>query len=434
MGYISSLYKNGKRVEVTMKLKLSKPKVEKIGETHTKVSCSFSIGPERTVNLWYQAPNDIIDPNVASDAFFCAVLIPSMKIAAQQKNVSLSVAEPVSPMLLKQSEDVQAVINSWYPKFHKLPINAKERERLVTPSAPAEKASFFSGGIDSFYTMLKHNDEYRKIFYVHGFDLFLDMKEQLDDISQRLKRAAKDFDKELVEVATNIHDFSEEFAYWPDHYHGSAMASMALMFSKQVDTFYFASTHSYADLFPWGSHPVLDPLWSTEYLTIRHDGAEVNRVQKTEYIVNKDRRVLNYLNVGCKEKCERKEKCLRTMIALDTLGVLTEATTFYHDLHLEDVRNIYINDANAFSFVLENFFALSNREDKIEMRRALRVPIEDYKNRVIANKLNGNVRSFLQSRHSEKFKDELKENLESSNKPAKGMDKIKAKMKASQKR
>ncbi len=35
-------------------------------------------------------------------------------------------------------------------------------------------ACFFSGGVDSFYTLLKHREEITHIIFVHGFDIALE--------------------------------------------------------------------------------------------------------------------------------------------------------------------------------------------------------------------------------------------------------------------
>jgi hypothetical protein len=67
-------------------------------------------------------------------------------------------------------------------------------------------------------------------------------------------------------------------------YHGAALAAVALLFQDRLGKILIPPTYSYADLLPWGSHPLLDPLWSTEQTTIEHEGCEATRVEKAAYI------------------------------------------------------------------------------------------------------------------------------------------------------
>jgi hypothetical protein len=51
------------------------------------------------------------------------------------------------------------------------------------------------------------------------------------------------------------------------------MASVALLFQHRFSKVLIAATNSYAELTPWGTHQLLDPLWSTELMEFEHDGA-----------------------------------------------------------------------------------------------------------------------------------------------------------------
>ena len=64
-------------------------------------------------------------------------------------------------------------------------------------------------------------------------------------------------------------------------YFGPAMVSTVLALSRGIGTLLLPSSHSYAHLEPLGSHPLLDPRWSTEGLEVVHHGAEARRTDKT---------------------------------------------------------------------------------------------------------------------------------------------------------
>jgi hypothetical protein len=106
-------------------------------------------------------------------------------------------------------------------------------------------------------------------------------------------------------------------------YHGAALAAIALALAPNHGLVYIASTYSYADLHPWGSHPLLDPLWSTEAVQIVHDGGET-RVDKLRLLVQYPdvlaRVRVCWENLG-NYNCGLCEKCVRTMLGLRALGV-----------------------------------------------------------------------------------------------------------------
>src|SRR5262249_54154050 len=143
-------------------------------------------------------------------------------------------------------------------------------------------------------------------------DLFPLVLESSHEVAQALSR-------EVLPVTTNIRDFTDAHVDW-GIYHGAALASVALALQPMFRQMHIASTRAYDRLIPWGSHPLLDPLWSTESLALSHDGCEARRLEKVQLIAGSPI-ALSTLRV-CWENpdnaynCGRCEKCLRTMIAL----------------------------------------------------------------------------------------------------------------------
>ncbi|MEO1799639.1 MAG: hypothetical protein AAFR62_04335, partial [Cyanobacteria bacterium J06629_2] len=89
------------------------------------------------------------------------------------------------------------------------------------------------------------------------------------------------------------------------------------------------------NLEPWGSHPLLDPLYSTTSLQVRHENAALSRLEKTKLVGEWDV-ALKQLRV-CNEKesyqagnynCGNCEKCVRTMTAFLSLNMLDRIATF----------------------------------------------------------------------------------------------------------
>jgi hypothetical protein len=134
---------------------------------------------------------------------------------------------------------------------------------------------------------------------------------------------ARELGKFLIEVEKNHRSFSTEIIGW-GKYHGAALASVALLFQNRFRKVLVATSFSYADIIPNGSHPLLDPLWSTELTASSMTGAEATRVANVAYI-SQYKLAIQWLRVCLKNpngacNCGRCEKRLRTMISLRIVG------------------------------------------------------------------------------------------------------------------
>ena len=94
-----------------------------------------------------------------------------------------------------------------------------------------------------------------------------------------MRAAAADLGKELIEVETNMRAITDPYETW--HLaHGIGIAAVALLLQGQLERIYVPASFAYADLAPWGTHPLLDPLWGTEAIDLVHDGCELVRAEK----------------------------------------------------------------------------------------------------------------------------------------------------------
>ena len=107
------------------------------------------------------------------DPFLAALLLPAMKL-----HETLEIPAPVSPKLLRATDEIQALYSSWDPSLSKVRINAPvwEEENSLT-FRPPRNALFFSCGVDSYYSLFKnvrdHPDDEETItdlIVVRGFD------------------------------------------------------------------------------------------------------------------------------------------------------------------------------------------------------------------------------------------------------------------------
>jgi hypothetical protein len=254
----------------------------------------------------------------------------------------------VSPLLASNLETIRDIYAAWIPG-HQIPLSF---ELSSNAAAPGKGVSlFFSGGVDSFYSLIKHREEVENLVLVHGFDVPLADTQTFALAEAQARDAAHIFGKRLIVARTNLH--WEESSLYKDApripcgwgmYHGAALVAVAHALAPCHGKVYIASSYSYADLHPWGSHPLLDTLWSTEAVQIVHDGGET-RMDKLRVLVQYPE-VLARLRV-CWENsgnynCGLCEKCIRTMLGLRAHGV-DRCAAFPDTLTPELVRQQKLN-------------------------------------------------------------------------------------------
>jgi len=235
--------------------------------------------------------------------------------------------------------------------------------------------------VDSYFTILKRLEEITTLILVHGFDVPLDQVELREKIAQRIRQAAAELGKPLIEVETNLRAMSDPYACWPTHEFGAALASVAQLLAPQFHRVYIPASLSYRDLGPCGSHPLIDPLWSTEEVEVVLDGAESHRLLKVEKIAANET-VLKSLRV-CWENpageynCGRCEKCLRTMIELRLHGALERCTAFDNPLDMRWVARMDVQNVYHRIFVVENLKAAREAGKDSELIRALQDALDE---------------------------------------------------------
>ncbi len=270
------------------------------------------------------APVDV--EQAAADAAVALCLLPAM-----QASEDLAVAGPVSPRLLTGAAQVADVFCAWDHALHPTdryyqPI-AVRGDRVVEAGTPPGRgtAAFFTGGVDSFHTAVEHRDELDALVYVHGFDVALADTALRSEVAGRLRESAAALGLPLIEVETDLRTSGLVAAVpWPDH-HGAALAAVAHLLASRFDRVLVPATHTYARLEGLGSHPLLDPLWSSEAVRIEHVGAGATRVAKLRRIVEEPAATAHlrvcWENPGGAYNCGRCEKCVRTGVAVRIAGV-----------------------------------------------------------------------------------------------------------------
>lgn len=197
----------------------------------------------------------------------------------------------------------------------------------------------FSGGVDSFYTVLKHlKGEYKTkqvthlILAVNGAAM-TGMSKELDkwwfeEEMKRFKPIVKELGLELIGINSNI---SLLIQYQTILRGGDSIVTLSFVHAlrKLFGTYYWASTYE-ADVLKFVDYdggymePFSVPLMSVEGLRFYHSGCEVSRLEKVEYIAANP--IVQKALTVCGEpiSCGHCFKCLRTMSEFFAIGKLDD--------------------------------------------------------------------------------------------------------------
>ena len=270
--------------------------------------------------VWFESEDSIL--RISPEAFACAFLIPAMKLGG-----ALCVEGDVSNVWKKNTDALQQLFSEWWG----FPTIGIEAGRCEQAAVSGRTALFFSGGVDSFYSLLRSEMAIDELILVHGFDLALDETERFQDIRQHLAAVAEACGKPLRIIKTNLreHPLIEQAGWGKTH--GGALAAVAHSLDG-VSSVVVSSSYSRKISTPWGSHWQSDRFWSSEQMQLIHFGELVLRSDKMRSIADEPL-VQQHLRVCWKNRnehlnCCSCEKCVRTMILLESVGKLRNFRSF----------------------------------------------------------------------------------------------------------
>jgi hypothetical protein len=300
--------------------------------------------------------------------------VPLALLPAMTRGFDIVIDSKISLRLLNNLMTIQEIFAGWDSAlFRKAHVPATPASDIQTVRGP-EVGCFFSGGVDSFYSLLKHQQEITTLILVHGFDMHLDQTPLFSAALANVREVARQFGKKVIEVRTNLRRFSDRYVGWGMN-HGAGLASVGLLLSPLFSKFYVPASHTSAHLLPWGSHPLLDHLWSTEQTEFVHDGCEVGRAEKVAVLAKSDIAMgmlrVCWRNPDGAYNCGKCEKCLRTMINLYAAGALGRCKTLPATLDLKAVARTLIDNESTRSFARDNLRAVEARGDNPQLAKAL---------------------------------------------------------------
>jgi len=274
--------------------------------------------------IWFEAEGAELLP--LPEVLATLLLIPALHFGARVR-----IDAALDEAWLTNTTRLLPILARWwdYPQVH--PIDCAGR---AAPSGPrsARTGLCFTGGADSFHSLLRGPSQPDCLVYVHGFDVSLRDRRRSDAIEGSLREVARVCGKELLLVRSNLRQHPIYAAINWERTHGAALVAVGQLLCAAIGRIVVPSSWSYQDDIPWGSTWETDPLWSTSRLDVVHDDATWRRRDKVpqiaaEPLVQQHLRVCweNRAPVG---NCSRCEKCLRTMVMLAACGQLGSYRVF----------------------------------------------------------------------------------------------------------
>ncbi len=340
---------------MTSTLTVQNPRLEQTAKS-SKVTARL-VAPGFSTELWYEVSGCPLTEDATP---FAIAALP----LAMSRGWNVQSESPVSAAVTQSVSKIQDLLTMWIPQAQRVEWNAPVHARH---SQQEQRGSFFSAGVDSYYTFLKNQEAISSLIFVTGFDIPLNKTALAQRMGDHIMTCASAFQKNLIEVKTNLREFSDQFVSWR-FYHGAALGSVANLLGAQLGTVFIGATHTYSNLIPCGSHPMLDPLWSSDTVKIVHDGCEASRFQKVERLAEnpialRSLRVC-YHNKANELNCGRCEKCLRTMTSLYALHALEQCDTFVAPFDLRAIAGQRLGDnPRCLVYVEQNLAALKERRD-----------------------------------------------------------------------
>ena len=330
-----------------MKVILEKPVIIKVGGV--KLQCRIS-GDLLNADIYYKF-DESYEPFLTSDrldAFLVTLLPYLMYRSSDNEPLELHCKAPISEKLLFQiTQDFVPTIthelNCWYS-----PIKIHSDTTQVTFN-PTGVGTGVSGGVDSFFTLLKSRNEFQNAYKVtHGVYYTPETRKSYKDVELSLAtKICKELGLELIHVETNIIGSVYEGGH--DAIISYFNASVPLTLQSLLKAYYISSSYTYSEfefLTYAASHVdlFLAHCFSNENVSLYSYGSFADRTEKTDYISN-DELVQKYLYVCGSavdgKNCSKCAKCTRTMLDLEVLGKLDGFSDVFDVKKLRENPNYY---------------------------------------------------------------------------------------------
>ncbi|NSW54230.1 MAG: hypothetical protein HPY85_17140 [Anaerolineae bacterium] len=329
---------------------ISQPQLQFDAETATLSAAVVCDTPGLNLpeTLWLRFPAAVA-PYLAprADAFLVALLLPAMLLGE-----GLTVEGEVSPRLLRGVDDFQHLFSAWRPGvLQRVPISAPRRSVPQAASHGRSAAATFSGGLDSFYSIWRHQPpqcsaperQVRHALVMTGIPgIRVHQAEAVSGWIDSQRALLAGLGVQLLRIDSNWEQFQPRGLENQMSY-AMPLIAAAHALAPLLHTFYLPGALNYDNLHPDGSTPYSDPLLNSEILEIYPHGSAVGRMDKLRAM--QDWPPLHGNLLVCFDStrpdfaanCGVCSKCLRTRMMIEMLGKTGTFRTFPAALQPRDI-------------------------------------------------------------------------------------------------
>lgn len=278
------------------------------------------------------------------------------------------------PYAIKHNEDIiiDGYISSkiyYQLTTYLIPLLCKAFNKKLIKMETNVKEIYYNGtgvgasiscGVDSFYTLLKHQNQKDEKYNITHLTFFnagsngeYGGEKARDLFNKRVEYVGKFCEENnynLITIDTNINEF---LMMNHEKTHTFRTLGCVLALQKLFSKYYFASglpfDGSHIDESDTAFYDILNvQCFSNENISFYCSGIETTRLEKIKYISN-FKETYNWLNVCVidESNCGKCEKCIRTMTALDSIGSLERYSNVF------DIDEFYKNKSKYMVNILE---------------------------------------------------------------------------------
>lgn len=325
--------------------------------------------PRAAQELYFETEEEFVD-SLSCDphAFLVACIMPALHYGEER----ILVEGAICPELEEGLNTAMSWMRFWWyePSKKLVKIESKTGSTLLRLRKQERAGCFFSGGIDSLATILTNRTNYpiehpgsiKDGLLVCGLEVA--NPKAFHHVVSSVSLLARDADITLIPVYTNMRFLGPEDdldfwgTFWVNEYMGAAFSAIAHAFSKRLTLAFLSSDHDISNIYPFSSHPLINPHYSSFNLRFELAITALSRFERCE-LVSKWDLALKHLRVCNKPEyyssdklnCGQCEKCIRTMLALQILGVLDKSSAFpVHTVTAEQIERCGPLEPNTFFF------------------------------------------------------------------------------------
>jgi hypothetical protein len=281
---------------------------------------------------------DVADASGGEEIPADAFLLAAFPYACLQRERRLHIDAAACPMLVEGLHTVHAWWRYWEFAPSAMPrIEVARPAAAFPPRQHRRTTAFLSGGVDSLHMLRRNRMLYRRgdvgyiedAILVHGFDIGKKKsrgaeRDYFAAALGRLQPVADELGLRLVTCSTNLRHLPAPEGAWLYQFHGAALAAMGHAVAARPGLLFLAGTYDVPHMSYWGSHPCIDVNYSSQRLTLVHDGIRFSRLEKVQELVDWPAALDNMRscteNPRGKLNCGECEKCIRTRLELLAAG------------------------------------------------------------------------------------------------------------------